>query len=499
MHSKSNGLDRNSFHPDLTYPIYGEAESIYGYTDLHIRLCFSSGALLPLLRVTYKAKNEQTTAKVDDAEALIKAFLPADQLFQDEASFERAVGEESSGAFTPLGEKTTAKVDDAEALIKAFLPADQLFQDEASFERAVGEESSGAFTPLGEKVHEYTRALQSGTASKGKGKGRGSARGSTSALQARGAASSSSDAGGNSERVFEIYRSDWSTPGWKEQHRRMQIFTLLFIEGASYIQEEEPAWQFYTLYERQASSLSATGYTWHFVGYTSLYNFWCYPDSSRVRLSQFIILPPYQHAGHGQALYNKVLDDVIASPRVMELTVEDPSEAFDRVRDGADLRRLFDGDEAFAKRAAREGRLVPPLDQIWSEKMRSTLKIAPRQWSRLVEMAQLLNLDQEDHEQMRHYRLQVKSRLYKFNKDVLQQMSRGERVAKLHQTYEGVIEEYSSLTGVEVDDLLDDYALDEKDIREAELAGEAAAKEIAAAANGSANANGPARKMARLG
>ncbi|PWN45794.1 histone acetyltransferase type B [Ceraceosorus guamensis] len=450
IHSKSNGLDRKSFHPDFTYPIYGEAESIYGYTDLGIRLCFSSGALLPLLRVTYKAKNEKTTAKVDDAEALIKAFLPADQLFEDEASFERAVREESSGAFTPLGEKVLA----------------------------------------------YTRALQSGTASKGKGKGRGSARGSTSALQAGGAASSSSDAG-NSERVFEIYRSNWSTPGWKEQHRRMQIFTLLFIEGASYIQEEEPAWEFYTLYERQASSLSATGYTWHFVGYTSLYNFWCYPDSSRVRLSQFIILPPYQHAGHGQALYNKVLDDVIASPRVMELTVEDPSEAFDRVRDGADLRRLFDGDEGFAKRAAREGRLVPPLDQIWSEKMRSTLKIAPRQWSRLVEMAQLLNLDQEDHEQMRHYRLQVKSRLYKFNKDVLQQMSRGERVAKLHQTYEGVIEEYSSLTGVEVDDLLDDYALDEKDIREAELAGEAAAKEIAAAANGSAN--GPARKMARLG
>lgn len=39
--------------------------------------------------------------------------------------------------------------------------------------------------------------------------------------------------------------------------------------------------------------------TYHFVGYTTLFPFYCFPEKTRIRISQFVILPPYQQEGHG--------------------------------------------------------------------------------------------------------------------------------------------------------------------------------------------------------
>lgn len=39
----------------------------------------------------------------------------------------------------------------------------------------------------------------------------------------------------------------FDTKGFKEYHRRMQIFVLLYIEGGSYIDEEDDRWEFVTL------------------------------------------------------------------------------------------------------------------------------------------------------------------------------------------------------------------------------------------------------------
>lgn len=44
-----------------------------------------------------------------------------------------------------------------------------------------------------------------------------------------------------------MQQANWSTPGFREYHRRMQLFVLLYIEGGSYIQEDEDAWEFITL------------------------------------------------------------------------------------------------------------------------------------------------------------------------------------------------------------------------------------------------------------
>jgi histone acetyltransferase 1 len=49
------------------------------------------------------------------------------------------------------------------------------------------------------------------------------------------------------------------------------------------MQEDEDAWEFYVLYERRKRP-DSDQYTYHFAGYTSVYPFWCYPSSVRLRL-----------------------------------------------------------------------------------------------------------------------------------------------------------------------------------------------------------------------
>jgi len=243
----------------------------------------------------------------------------------------------------------------------------------------------------------------------------------------------------------------------------MQIFILLYIEAGSYIQEDEDKWQFMVLYERRRRR----GFpdTFHFVGYTSMYPFFCWPDKVRLRLSQFVILPPYQNQGHGARLYTALHQYVMASPSVGELTIEDPSEAFEDLRDKTDLRFLLkleefieeaygeggqsggEGGERKGKGRAvvMKGKLVPPVDKAWVETWRRKLKIATRQFERLVEMLTLRRLDPGDEGALRAFRLQVKERLYRFNFEILVTLDEKERKEKLEETFQSVIDGYQGI------------------------------------------------------
>jgi histone acetyltransferase 1 len=62
------------------------------------------------------------------------------------------------------------------------------------------------FQPLGEKISEYTQG----------------------------------------EEQFEIYKSSFSSAKFREYHSRLQVFVLLFIEGSSYIEDDDEKWEIYT-------------------------------------------------------------------------------------------------------------------------------------------------------------------------------------------------------------------------------------------------------------
>lgn len=87
-------------------------------------------------------------------------------------------------------------------------------------------------------------------------------------------------------------------------------------------------------------------------------------------------------------LYNAIYQYTMTRDAIAELTVEDPSEAFEDLRDKCDLRMLFKHGE-FLKEAYGEdvdvssgvprggkGKLGPPADKEWVERWRKKLKMA---------------------------------------------------------------------------------------------------------------------------
>lgn len=91
---------------------------------------------------------------------------------------------------------------------------------------------------------------------------------------------------------------------------------------------------------------------------------------------------------------------VCERPDIAELTVEDPAEAFEDLRDRNDLRMLVGNDEfmreafgedagggsvgpirnkgkaAKGKGKAAKGKIGPPVERMWAERWRAKLKIA---------------------------------------------------------------------------------------------------------------------------
>lgn len=204
------------FSPIFVYPIYGEEETIFGYKGLDIDVSrirpacscrltelrrpqyrFASGSLAQYLGVTYEDKFPETAnVKADDPEKILYEFIPPDYT-------------KSLEAFTETVEK-----------------------------------DGTSFRPLGERVGAY-RIKERGQNGKGKGKGKSRA---GPILPDRGWELLDLDDADDEDGVrFEGYWTNWDTPGFKEYHRRMQIFALLYIEGASYIDEEDGRWEFVTL------------------------------------------------------------------------------------------------------------------------------------------------------------------------------------------------------------------------------------------------------------
>lgn len=154
----------------------------------------------------------------------------------------------------------------------------------------------------------------------------------------------------------------------------------------------------------------------------------------------------------------------LPDPTVTEITVEDPNEAFDDLRDYCDYKRLeengtlaqisLNADIDSKLAAKRIGVRVPTsklLDVPLLQRLRKKNKIAPRQFDRLVEMHLLSKIKQHarqagtsrltrrgnatdaDDRAFYYWRLLVKQRIYRKNKDVLVQLDRTERIDKVEQ------------------------------------------------------------------
>ncbi|KAI9742556.1 MAG: histone acetyltransferase 1 [Claussenomyces sp. TS43310] len=412
-----------SFNPKFTYSIFGDDESIFGYQGLKIHLKYHACDMRPGIQITYNKKFKAVgDTEPTDVRAILEEYLP-NTAFDKTSVFEASINVESYKEWKPPGELLRTIIDGGE--------------------------------------------------------------------------------------TFEIWKGSLADRAVQQLLKRMQILVPFFIEGGTLIELKDPEWSLqrwtvFLLYKRN-NTLSSTGSPYVFVGYSTVYRYYLYklptppssptsktdaisstksdfslpfPDASistfpcRSRISQFIILPAFQGGGHGSRLYETIFKHYLEAPETTEITVEDPNEAFDDLRDLNDLSLLRGTPEFTSLRINTDTSLRPKgvvptaqiVDQLAVESLRQKMKIAPRQFARLVEM-QLLSLiptwirqsllleekrgtsaelKLKEHE-YHLWQLFVKQRLYRHNKQSLIQLDRSERIDKLDEALSSVEADYARL------------------------------------------------------
>lgn len=62
------------------------------------------------------------------------------------------------------------------------------------------------------------------------------------------------------------------------------------------------------------------GHRFAFTGYATVYLYFAYPNKTRPRISQFLVLPPYQRLGLGAELLNVVYRSYLKDPNILDIT-----------------------------------------------------------------------------------------------------------------------------------------------------------------------------------
>lgn len=303
----------------------------------------------------------------------------------------------------------------------------------------------------------------------------------------------------NGSETYEIWKGSLADRRIQQLLKRIQILVPFFIEGGTLIDINDPEWSLerwtiFFLYKK-SPDVGPAASPYVFMGYSTIYRYYLYqlpsPPSSpakvdfslplpekevydfpcRSRISQFIILPAFQGKGAGAIFYESIFQNYLNTPQTLEITVEDPNEAFDDLRDLNDLTRLRGIPEFTALKINTHvpirSKGAAPTDKIIDPSvlhdLRQKTKIAPRQFARLVEMYLLSQIptsvrqslileptkplvDQRKREhEYRLWQIFVKTRLYRHNKQSLMQLDRAERIDKLEDALSSVEADYARL------------------------------------------------------
>lgn len=430
----------DTFNPKLTYAIFGDEERIFGYQGLKINLRYNACDMRPSLQITYNKKFKTVgETSATDLKAVLENFLPKSKCI---------------GYFIRYAE--------TDQTVAAFEKSDL-------FESTITDPNYANFQPPGE----LWRTMEVGG------------------------------------QTYEIWKGSLADLAVQQVVKRIQILVPFFIEGGTFIELREPDWSLgrwtvFFLYQKKAvADPKVSPYT--FMGYSTIYRYFYFtplpspPSSaekkerishpanldfqlplpeislsdlrSRSRISQFVILPPFQGGGNGSLLYNAIFDFYLEDVNTVEITVEDPNESFDDMRDLNDLSRLRTIKEFSDLRIntdihIRAKGTVPRdiVDLTELNKLRLRFKIAPRQFARLVEMQLLslipagirqsmiierpsgtaLDIKAKQHE-YGLWQLYTKQRLYRHNKDALMQLDRTDRIDKLDEALGAVEADYARL------------------------------------------------------
>ena len=110
----------------------------------------------------------------------------------------------------------------------------------------------------------------------------------------------------NDGHQYEVYRCEESTPRFRDYHERLQTWIMFYIDAASFIDIDDDNWKMFLMFEKSGGPGSES---YSIVGYITVYQYYAYgrdTNMMRPRISQMLILPPYQRQGLGSQLLETV-------------------------------------------------------------------------------------------------------------------------------------------------------------------------------------------------
>ncbi|XP_055901676.1 histone acetyltransferase type B catalytic subunit-like isoform X2 [Biomphalaria glabrata] len=204
------------------------------------------------------------------------------------------------------------------------------------------------------------------------------------------------------EKHFEVYYVKIEEPGFRDFHVKLQSFIKFYIDAASYIDVDDQQWDFFLVFEKYKENGEHKYAT---AGYMTVYNFYAYPSRIRPRISQVLILPPFQKMGLCARVLQTFYNICYNRPEVLDITVEDPSENFQRVRDFVDARNCCN------LKSFQPSELNQGFSHEMTHEAQLKLKLNRLQARRMYEILRLKATDRGNKEHYRAYRLDVKRRL----------------------------------------------------------------------------------------
>jgi len=206
-------------------------------------------------------------------------------------------------------------------------------------------------------------------------------------------------------KTYEVFRCLESTPRFREYHERLQAWIMFYIDAASFIDIDDDNWRIFLMFEKTGGPGNSK---YSIVGYLTVYQYYAYgreTNMRRPRISQMLILPPHQRQGLGSQLLETVYKNYRGDSTVIDITVEDPSDNFVRLRDFVDTKNCLKL-PSFAKAEVMKG-----FAEKMSESACKELKICKKQARRVYEIIRLHYTSLANAAEYKSYKLDIKKRL----------------------------------------------------------------------------------------
>ncbi|CAI7913049.1 unnamed protein product [Closterium sp. NIES-54] len=322
--------------PEYVHQMFGDDGIVYGYKDLQVDIWMHASTFLTFIDISYSHELPKTKKQASDhreahdIHAIFKSLFP--QGF------------------------TTSRED----FVAALPLQPQLFQDMVS-KHATVEQPWQQVQRKGSGGESSKEGSKEGAKAADGGDDGGGDVADDKHEAADGAADGAAEC--------EVVTMDLSQQCVRDWHARMQPLVKFFIDNGQPIDSTDPLWTLSVVLQRPAapsssppppsataaaaSASSATSGAKAgaaapargesevvVVGFCTIYSFYHHPNSSRLRLSQILVLPPYQAMGYGSRLLNQV-HAMACRVQAYDITVEDPSDDLQQLREALDCVRLL--------------------------------------------------------------------------------------------------------------------------------------------------------------